>query len=159
MNKQISLAKLVDTQIVACNVRAADRDEVADKLGKMMVAAGVITSSYITAMKKVMDDLGPYCVIAPGIALLHAHPQDGVLKPCLGVITLKPPVPFNHSQNDPVEIAFALGAVDKETHISALAELADQLSRQEFIQAIKSSNDENELVKIFITDLHSRKEK
>jgi mannitol/fructose-specific phosphotransferase system IIA component (Ntr-type) len=159
MDRKITLAEIIDRQTIACNVKAANRDEVADRLGELMVAAGVITAEYITAMKKVMDELGPYCVIAPGIALLHARPQDGVIKPCLGVITLKPPVTFNHSQNDPVEIAFGLGAVDKESHIAALAELANLLAQPEFIQALKTAQNENEIVKVFTERLENLKDK
>jgi PTS system ascorbate-specific IIA component len=59
-------------------------------------------------MRRVLQELGPYAVIAPGIALLHARPDDGVLAPCLALITLSRAVEFGSEQNDPVDLVFAL---------------------------------------------------
>jgi PTS system ascorbate-specific IIA component len=101
-------------------------------------------------MKKVMNELGPYCVIAPGIALLHARPEDGVKKACLSLITLKKPVPFGHSTNDPVDVVFTLGARNKEDHIEALAELADYLLQEKFLQILRGcENSQNLQMEIF----------
>jgi mannitol/fructose-specific phosphotransferase system IIA component (Ntr-type) len=149
MGVELELKDMVTESIVACQIAANNRDDVIEKIGTMMQNAGVITSTYIAAMKKVIEDLGPYIVIAPGIALLHARPEDGVLKPCLAVMTLSTPVPFNHSQNDPVEIVFGLGAVDKQSHINALSSLAKKISDTDFIKSIRSSKSKKELFLFF----------
>lgn len=41
---------------------------------------GCIKESYIDAMVNTVKNMGPYIVIAPGIAMPHAAPEDGVLK-------------------------------------------------------------------------------
>jgi mannitol/fructose-specific phosphotransferase system IIA component (Ntr-type) len=133
------------------------RDEVIQKAGELLAAAKAVRPEYIDAMKRVMDELGPYCVIAPGIALLHARPEDGVNRSCLALITLKSPVPFGHSSNDPVDLAFALGAVDKQNHIKALAELADYLSNEDFLQLLRESLDSDSLRKSIFSYIKSRK--
>ena len=43
-----------------------------------------------------VDEHGPYIVIAPGLALAHARPGPEVLADGLAVVTLAEPVPFGH---------------------------------------------------------------
>ena len=74
------------------------------------------------------EELGPYIVIAPGIAMPHSRPEDGVLKPCVALMTLSTPVNFGNEENDPVRLVFSFGAPDKEQHVEALRELATVFS-------------------------------
>ncbi len=120
-----------------------------DFVGNLLVKASKITPDYIAGMKRVLKDMGPYAVIAPGIVLLHSRPEDGVLEPCLGLVTLSTPVPFGHSQNDPVDIVLALGATDHEAHIAALQQLAMVLGNPDKLVAIRSAQNDNDLVGIF----------
>jgi PTS system ascorbate-specific IIA component len=99
-------------------------------------------------MTRVLKEMGPYAVIAPGIVLLHARPEDGVIEPCLGLITLVNPVPFGHPENDPVDLVFALGVVDKQAHITALQQLAEMLSDAVKLQEIRSAPNNSSLLKI-----------
>ena len=133
----MQLDELLIREAIQAKLDLHTRDEVIRKSGELLVSAGAVEPRYTDAMKQVMDELGPYCVIAPGIALLHARPENGVIKSCLSLITLKTPVVFGHSSNDPVDLVFALGALDKKSHINALAELAGYLSNQEFIRILR----------------------
>jgi len=137
----MQLKELLIRDAVQAKLDLRTRDEVIQMSGEMLVAAGAVEPRYASAMKQVMDDLGPYCVIAPGIALLHARPEDGVIRSCLSLITLRTPIKFGHSSNDPVDLAFALGALDKKSHIGALAELAGYLSNEDFLRVLRSSAD------------------
>jgi len=94
----------------------------------------------------VLKEMGSYAVIAPGIVLLHARPEDGVISPCLGLITLSTPVDFGHSENDPVDIVLALGATDKDTHIRALQQLARLLGDETGLELIRSASDSHTLL-------------
>lgn len=114
------------------------REEIIQKAGEILVEADAVEPRYIHAMKQAIDELGPYCVIAPGIALLHARPEDGVKRACLSLLTLKSAVPFGHSANDPVDLVFTLGAQDKKGHIEALAELAQFLSKEDILQRLRT---------------------
>ncbi len=80
--------------------------------------------------------MGTYAVIAPGIVLLHARPEDGVLKPGLAMVTLSTPVNFGHTENDPVDLVFALAATDKTSHLQGLQELAQLLSDGEVLKGL-----------------------
>jgi len=144
------LSELLHENTMTAKVTVASRDEAIEYIGNLMVNNSQITKNYILAMKNVFSELGPYAVIAPGIVLLHARPEDGVIKTSLGMITLKTPVVFGHSQNDPVDLVFALAARDKEQHIKALVELANLLSRHQFLTKIRKAQNSKDLYKAVI---------
>jgi len=154
---EMHLDQLLIRKAIQAKLDLRTRDEVIEKSGELLVAAGAIEPRYTAAMKRVVDELGPYCVIAPGIALLHARPDDGVKRTCLALITLKTPLAFGHSSNDPVDLAFALGATDKQSHISALAELAGFLSDDKFLRILRESEDSAVLQESIFDVLHNRK--
>lgn len=142
------LSSLITRDTARAKVKVKDWEDATETVGQLLVAAGKITPDYITAMKRVLKEMGPYAVIAPGIVLLHSRPEDGVMQACLGLITLIDPVPFGHSENDPVDLVFALGAVDKQAHISALQQLAEMLGDPVKLQQIRSAEDDEVLLKI-----------
>src|SRR6266545_2084083 len=144
------LSSLISNKTVQAKVQVKDWEDATESVGKLLVAAGKIKPDYIMAMKRVLKEMGPYAVIAPGIVLLHARPEDGVIEPCLGLITLIDPVPFGHSENDPVDLVFALGAVDKQAHISALQQLAEMLGDSVKLQEIRSASNDSSLLKILL---------
>lgn len=146
---RITLASMVSPASMDVNVTVASWSDAINKVGELLLNAGKIRKEYIEAMKRVLQEMGPYAVIAPGIVLLHARPEDGVLEPCLGLITLSQPVPFGHSQNDPVDIVLALGAVDKQSHITALQQLGSLLGDLEKLKEIRSARHVSDLVEIF----------
>ena len=144
------LSSLISNETVRAKVSVKDWEEATESVGKLLVSAGKIKTDYIAAMKRVLKEMGPYAVIAPGIVLLHARPEDGVIEPCLGLITLIDPVPFGHSENDPVDLVFALGAVDKMAHISALQQLAEMLGDSDTLHEIRSASNDSSLLKILM---------
>jgi PTS system ascorbate-specific IIA component len=144
--QEIRLINLLNEQTVRARMAVSDWEQATEAVGQLLLDAGSIDAGYIPAMKRVLTELGPYAVIAPGIVLLHARPEDGVLSPCLGLITLSPPVEFGHSENDPVDIVLALGATDKKTHINALQQLAMLLGDENGLELIRSALDSHTLL-------------
>lgn len=149
-SEPFQLSSLISAETVRARVSVTDWEEATDSVGNLLVIAGKVTPDYIAAMKRVLKEMGPYAVIAPGIVLLHARPEDGVLQACFGLITLTNPVPFGHSENDPVDLVFALGAVDKTSHISALQQLAEMLGDADKLQEIRSAPNTDSLLKILL---------
>lgn len=146
MNDTLSLQSMVTPQTARARVSVESRDEVIEAVGQLLVDAGKITPDYIQAMKDAFVEMGPYSVIAPGIVLLHARPENGVLEPCLALITLANPIEFGHSENDPVEVAVAFGATDKEKHITALMQLADLLGNEQVMEEVKAAATDEDLL-------------
>ncbi len=143
---EIQLTNLLTSQTVRARLAVSDWEEATEAVGQLLVDAGSTEPGYIQAMKRVLEEMGPYAVIAPGIVLLHARPEDGVLSTCLGLITLSTPVEFGHSENDPVDIVLALGATDKKTHIGALQQLALLLGDENGLELIRSAQDSRTLL-------------
>lgn len=147
-----SLQKIVSVDTVRARQSSSSWEEAVEQVGELLVHAGKIDTSYIDAIKRVFQEMGPYAVIAPGIVLLHASPEEGVLKPCIGVMTLSEPINFGHSENDPVDIVIAFGAVDKKAHITALKTLAELLGKQENLEKIRSAMNDEELLSVLLEE-------
>lgn len=142
------LADLLTERTVRVGVEARDWQEVVDIAGRLLLEDGSIEPSYIDAMREVIQSLGPYVVIAPGVALLHGRPQHGVKRICMSLVILKTPVKFGHPENDPVTLAFALGGVDERSHLDALAQLATLLSDEEAASRLRSAQTVEEVLEI-----------
>lgn len=124
----MKLEELLPIERISLNVQAGDWEEAIRAIGKLMVDTGVVEERYIDGMVNTTKELGPYIVIAPGVAIPHSRPEDGVISPCLAYARLVPPVNFGNKENDPVQILFALGALDHEQHIESLGQIAEILS-------------------------------
>lgn len=109
--------------------------------GKLMVEAGYCEQRYIDAMVEAVSRLGPYMVLAPGIALAHGRPEDGMIKVGMSIINLATPVEFGSEINDPVSLVISFGGIDNESHVGMLQELAAFLmdeNNQELLKTVKS---------------------
>lgn len=68
----------------------------------LLVAADVVEPRYYQAILDAVEQHGPYFVLAPGLAMPHGRPEEGVKKTGFALVTLKKPLEFNHEDNDPV---------------------------------------------------------
>jgi PTS system ascorbate-specific IIA component len=109
--------------------------------GRALVASGVATDSYSDEMIATVESLGPYIVIAPGIALAHSRPSPSVLRAGLCLVTLANPVEFGNADNDPVTLIVGLAATDADGHIESLAILADFLADDDRREALMAAGD------------------
>ncbi len=125
----LALKDLLTTQQVAVHVPAKDWRDAVRQVGRLLVHSGAVEERYIEGMIHAAEELGPYIVIAPGIAMPHGRPEDGVRRPCMALITLQDPIDFGNPDNDPVRLVFAFGAVGQQQHIEALSQLASAFSR------------------------------
>lgn len=142
------LATLITAETIRLRVAANNWQEVVDKAGRLLLNIGAIEARYIEAMKNIIVKYGPYIVIWPGIALLHAHPEDGVKRLCMSLVTMQSSVKFGHPHNDPVDLVIALGAVDDRSHLKALAQLAEILGDQGMVNGIKSASAKKEILEL-----------
>ena len=92
-----------------------------------LVDAGAVEPRYTRRCVEMVEEHGPYIVLAPGLALAHARPEDGVTRVCLAAVTLTEPVRFGHDDNDPVDVVFAFGSPDADQHVGMLSALAGAL--------------------------------
>jgi mannitol/fructose-specific phosphotransferase system IIA component (Ntr-type) len=130
---------------IRLKVRAAGWQDAIRQAGNLLVECGGAEESYIEAMIQLVQEAGPYIVIAPGIAIPHARPEFGALETCFAVLVLEPPVKFGHHENDPVSLVVAFSSPTKDAHISVLTTLARQFGRDGFLQDVQQARTKDEL--------------
>jgi mannitol/fructose-specific phosphotransferase system IIA component (Ntr-type) len=118
------LEKYLTAEMIQLMVEAEDWEGAVRVGGQLLLEARKCTPGYIDAMVRTVNEMGPYMVLAPGLALAHARPEDGVLQVGLSLVTLKTPVNFGSAANDPVQLVFSFCAVDHERHVEVLKALA-----------------------------------
>jgi len=107
--------------------------------GDRLVLAGAATPAYADEMIRMIEEHGPYVVIAPGLALAHARPGPEVLGDGLAIVTLAEPVNFGHPHNDPVSVVLALAIKTADAHLAAVADLANVFNDSNAIQALTAA--------------------
>jgi len=103
--------------------------------GQLMVDAGFTDPTYTEAMIDVVRDMGPYIVLAPGLAMPHARPEMGTKQVGAALVTLEKPIDFGSPENDPVSVAIFLCAPNKDEHIQLLTDIATLFEDEEFLDA------------------------
>jgi len=146
----VELKSLMRENLVDVDVEVHDWEEAIRAAGKLMVEDGAVEPRFVDAMVRVKEEFGPYIVVAPGIALPHAKPEDGVKQASIAVIRLKNTVEFGNKDNDPVYLVVALAAVDNKQHIEGLRQLSSVLGNNDKIKAIQEARTREELLNIFL---------
>lgn len=130
--------KEVDQKPMLNELLTADKIQFIDKVeswqeglqlaSEPLIADGSISQSYIDVMIENVISMGPYIVIAPGIALPHARPEAGVNKLGMSFLRLKQSCSFSEKPEHQVKLFFVLAAIDNETHLKALSQMSNMLS-------------------------------
>jgi PTS system ascorbate-specific IIA component len=115
----------VPAEAISLGVRVVDWRDAVRAAGAALTAAGFAEQAYADEMIRMIEEHGPYVVIAPGLALAHARPGPEVLKDGIAVVTLATPVDFGHPYNDPVRVVLALAVHASDAHVALVAELAN----------------------------------
>lgn len=144
----MDIKDILNQERIRVGVGVADWQEAIREVGKLLVESGGVEESYIDGMIKTANDLGPYIVIAPGLAIPHARPEDGVLQNSMAVLSLAEPVSFGHEENDPVHVLIAFAATDNTQHVSALTQMAEILSIPERLEALKEAKTDQEVLDV-----------
>ncbi|GAB6443661.1 PTS sugar transporter subunit IIA [Bacillus luti] len=113
---------------------------------KPLIKADKIENRYIDKMIENVYIMGPYIVIAPGLAFAHARPEDGVKSLGLSMLRLQNPVKFSEMAHHEVQIVLTLAAPDQNGHLELLSKLSQVFSEENAIQKILTSSEE-EVVK------------
>lgn len=126
-------------EAIVLDRECADWRDAVRASGELLTQTGAATDDYTEAVVAAVEDLGPYIVLAPGIAIAHARPEDGALAVGFSLVRLATPIEFGSKHNDPVEFVFAFSSPDKEQHISALASLADFIESGDNLELLRTA--------------------
>ena len=129
------LQDLLSEDNVSFHYPAETWEDVIRHGGQLMVDAGFTEPTYTEAMIDVVRDMGPYIVLAPGLAMPHARPEMGAKQVGTALVTLEKPIDFGNPENDPVSVAVFLCAPNKEEHIQLLTDIATLFEDEEFLDA------------------------
>lgn len=111
---------------------------------KPLLEQGYVTEEYGNNIIKITNNMGPYYIITDNVALIHARPEDGVLKKQLAVTILRTPVKFSE-ESSPVQLLVALAATDSESHIDVMRVLAGIFMSEKAIRDIIESKTEKQV--------------
>ena len=129
------LQDLLSEDNVSFHYPAETWEDVIRHGGQLMVDAGFTELTYTEAMIDVVRDMGPYIVLAPGLAMPHARPEMGAKQVGTALVTLEKPIDFGSPENDPVSVAVFLCAPNKDEHIQLLTDIATLFEAEEFLDA------------------------
>ncbi len=125
-----------------------DWQQALEYCARPLLETGIITPGYLEAIQKQHRLLGPYFVLAPGLAMPHARPEEGVLATGLALLKLEHGVVFGSDEYDPVDLIILLAAADSHSHIDALAALAELFSSTADLARLHSATSREEIKSI-----------
>lgn len=113
---------LIENDSIKLHASAENWHE-AIKIGTdMLVASGAILPAYHDAIISSVEELGPYIVIAPNLAMPHARPENGVVRTAFALVTLDTPVHFD-GEEDAVDVLITLAGSTSDEHMEGLMEV------------------------------------
>ncbi|WP_053218476.1 BglG family transcription antiterminator [Virgibacillus senegalensis] len=111
-----------------------------------LLSGNYITRNYIDAMIHDIKTLGPYVVIAPGIAIPHSRPEHGVNKVGISLLKVSDGVSFSNQEKHQANLIFVLAAIDNETHLKALSQLTNLLGEEKNIKRMVETSNKQEIL-------------
>ena len=150
---QGKIVDVVNKEMIKLDFNAKDWEAAVTEAGNLLLGNDCIETQYITSMVDAVKSIGPYIVIGKGIALPHSRSSDGVKKIGISILRLSNPVVFGHPDNDPVDLVFALSAVDNSSHLRVLSDLAMMLNSEKNVQRIREACCPDEIMQM-INNLH-----
>ncbi len=109
---------------------------------ELLVTTGSALPGYVAEVQLALEDLGPYFVVAPGLAIAHAKPSEQVLAPGMSLLKLLTPI-SSGSHNDPVSLLFAMCSPDASAHLEMLSEFGELMSREGVINSLLNASAES----------------
>jgi PTS system ascorbate-specific IIA component len=143
----MSLPPLPQSAIVIA-AEAADWRAAVTLAAEALASSGAARPEYAGEMIRMIEEHGPYVVIAPGLALAHARPGPAVLGDGLSIVTLATPVNFGHPHNDPVSVVLGLAVANAAEHLAAVAALANVFNDSHAIEELAAAETADEVQRI-----------
>ncbi|WP_108651381.1 PTS sugar transporter subunit IIA [Dongshaea marina] len=121
---------LIDNRSIKLQTTATDWKDAIKQGTDMLIASGAVEPSYPEAIIRSIEQMGPYIVIAPGLAMPHARPEDGVNRTAFALVTLNDPVHFE-GEDEPVDVLITLAGSSSDEHMQGLMEVTQVLDDEE----------------------------
>ncbi|UOR10844.1 BglG family transcription antiterminator [Halobacillus amylolyticus] len=142
------LNELLTDQTIQFRDSVSSWEEAITFAAQPLIEKHSIHSHYVNAMIENVNELGPYIVIAPRIAIPHARPETGVERLGMSLLRLKEPVYFSEKEKHRAQLVIVLAAIDNQTHLTALAQLTEVLSNEENVDQLIAANDSDSVIQL-----------
>lgn len=139
----------IAADVIKLHQIASTREEAIRIAAQPLVDQKKITSGYVEAMLRVLEEMGTYMVISPGVAIAHARPSEDVKEDCVSLSIFSSGVMFGHEENDPVDIVFVIAATQTQNHLDAMKGIAKAMCRDDFMYTLRTAEDAVQLEKYF----------
>lgn len=116
-----------------------------------LLETGFITPEYEEAVLENTEKFGPYYVLTPDLALIHAGPDRGVLETQMAVTLLREPVQFTPDGHK-VRVLAALAAKDKNAHMDGIRAVSNIFMDDEKTNAVLNAADSQTLYDLFVAN-------
>ncbi|NRN27070.1 PTS sugar transporter subunit IIA [Photorhabdus heterorhabditis] len=113
-----------------------------------LVENSAISPRYIDAIYRSHEEIGPYYVVGPGIAMPHARPEEGVNRLSLALTVISQGVEFGSEGNDPVKLLIVLAAIDNASHIEVISQLAALFDNQQDTKLLMGAKSKEEIISV-----------
>ncbi|EJI6686507.1 PTS mannitol transporter subunit IIA [Vibrio parahaemolyticus] len=142
------LRELITSDVIRIHSDATDWKDAISKSCEALIENGAIEPSYVEAIYRSHEELGPYYVVGPGMAMPHARPEDGVNRLSLAITVIQNGVNFNSEENDPVKMLVTLAATDSNSHVDTISKLAELFMNEEHVEAICNAQSKEDVLAI-----------
>lgn len=143
------MSKMLKRENVQIVERVDNWEESVHVAVQPLVDQGYVESAYIDGIISNAKEFGPYFVLCPDLALLHARPDQGVLKQQLAVTVLREPIRFKEEGPD-VRLLVTLAATDANGHIDVMRQLAVMFGDPDNIAKIVEAPTADDVYDLFV---------
>ncbi|MCO7124235.1 BglG family transcription antiterminator [Sporolactobacillus shoreicorticis] len=121
-----TLEALIPKNHIQLNIQPTDWRTAIAHASNPLLRHQNITEKYVDAMIKAVEELGPYMVFIPNVAIVHASYKDGVNKDGMSLLTLKEPIIFGDRTDVTVKVIIVMCATKADSdHFIKLVKLLD----------------------------------
>ena len=142
------LDSLKENNSIVLKQHANTWEEAIEVCMKPLIENNAVKREYVDAIIERTKELGPFYVLAPGLAMPHERPEMGVNKNSFSFVTLDKPVAFPDGQE--VDILIGLAAVNADVHngeaIPQIVMLFEDESTFDKIRAAEKPEDIHKLI-------------
>ena len=121
---------------VKLKVKASDWEEAVRIGAGMLVEQGCAKQSYVDGIIASVKELGPYIVIADGIAMPHTRPEQGAIGIGCSLITLDQPLDSEYS-GEGLEDMDILKMIVEFVERGLIDDIAKATTYEELLEVIK----------------------
>lgn len=127
-------------------------DEALQQTIGLLQSDGIVDENYLSAIRKVTEETGPYYILTDGLAMPHARPDEGVVEGMggLSLLVCKVPVCFD-DEHATVKVFIGLAAGNSDQHVLTISTLMNWLDSDDALSKLMTVNNEDALVQLVQT--------